>query len=63
MTKQKTLIDVAAAAGVSKMTASRALRGSKDVSTGSRDRVVAAAKKLDTLEITLQHHCLVRVPI
>ena len=46
MTKQKTLIDVAAAAGVSKMTASRALRGSKDVSTGSRDRVVAAAKKI-----------------
>ena len=59
MTKQKTLIDVAAAAGVSKMTASRALRGSKDVSTGSRDRVVAAAKKLDTLEITWQRHYLV----
>ncbi|WP_044043545.1 LacI family DNA-binding transcriptional regulator [Octadecabacter antarcticus] len=46
MNKNKTLIDVAAAAGVSKMTASRALRGSKDVSTESKDRVIAAAKKI-----------------
>jgi len=46
MTKQKTLIDVAAAAGVSKMTASRALRGSKDVSAESKDRVIEAAKKI-----------------
>ena len=46
MKKNKTLIDVAAAAGVSKMTASRALRGSKDVSNESKVRVTEAAKKI-----------------
>lgn len=46
MTKRKTLIDVAAAAGVSKMTASRALRGDRDVSTASRERVIKAAEDI-----------------
>ena len=46
MTKRKTLIDVAAAAGVSKMTASRALRGDRDVSASSKERVIKAAKEI-----------------
>lgn len=40
------MIDVAAAAGVSKMTASRALRGDRDVSASSRERVTKAAKEI-----------------
>lgn len=43
MTHKVTLADVAAAAGVSKMTASRALRGASDVSKDSRERVRRAA--------------------
>ncbi|PRY74341.1 LacI family gluconate utilization system Gnt-I transcriptional repressor [Yoonia maritima] len=46
MTKRKTLIDVATAAGVSKMTASRALRGDRDVSAASKERVIKAAKEI-----------------
>lgn len=46
MKKRKTLVDVAAAAGVSKMTASRALRGDRDVSQASIDRVRAAAREI-----------------
>lgn len=46
MKKRKTLVDVAAAAGVSKMTASRALRGDKDVSQASIDRVRLAAREI-----------------
>ncbi|WP_323764623.1 LacI family DNA-binding transcriptional regulator [Marinovum sp.] len=46
MKKRKTLADVAAAAGVSKMTASRALRGDKDVSQASVDRVKQAAQEI-----------------
>lgn len=46
MKKRKTLVDVAAAAGVSKMTASRALRGEKDVSKESVERVLAAAREI-----------------
>ncbi|KFB08563.1 LacI family DNA-binding transcriptional regulator [Nitratireductor basaltis] len=46
MRKRKTLVDVAAAAGVSKMTASRALRGDKDVSKASIERVRAAAREI-----------------
>ena len=41
-----TLADVAAAANVSKMTASRALRGAADVSPASRDAVLRAARDL-----------------
>lgn len=41
-----TLADVAAAAGVSKMTASRALRGAGDVSNKSTERVRQAAKDI-----------------
>lgn len=43
---QMTLRDVAEAAGVSEMTVSRVLRNSGDVSTQTRDRVHAAARKL-----------------
>ncbi len=46
MKKRKTLSDVAAAAGVSKMTASRALRGAGDVSRSSLEKVGRAAKEL-----------------
>lgn len=41
-----TLADVAAAAGVSKMTASRALRGAADVSRASAEKVAQAARQL-----------------
>lgn len=46
MKQRKTLVDVAAAAGVSKMTASRALRGDKDVSEASKSAVLKAAKDI-----------------
>ncbi len=46
MKKRKTLADVATAAGVSKMTASRALRGDKDVSQSNIDRVKQAAREI-----------------
>ncbi|MCD9149711.1 LacI family DNA-binding transcriptional regulator [Pseudophaeobacter flagellatus] len=46
MHKRKTLQDVALAAGVSKMTASRALRGDKDVSQRSIMRVQKAAREI-----------------
>ncbi len=46
MKKRKTLADVAAAAGVSKMTASRALRSDKDVSQANVDRVKRAAREI-----------------
>ncbi|SNR41788.1 LacI family DNA-binding transcriptional regulator [Puniceibacterium sediminis] len=46
MKKRKTLKDVAAAAGVSKMTASRALRGEKDVSRANVDKVRQAARDI-----------------
>ena len=46
MTKRKTLADVAAAAGVSKMTASRALRDDKDVSQSNIERVKQAAREI-----------------
>lgn len=46
MKKRKTLSDVAAAAGVSKMTASRALRGAGDVSSSSLEKVSRAAKEI-----------------
>ncbi len=41
-----TLRDVAAAASVSEMTVSRVLRGSADVSAGTRERVLTAARTL-----------------
>jgi LacI family gluconate utilization system Gnt-I transcriptional repressor len=44
--KRATLADVAAAAGVSKMTASRALRGASDVSRASIDKVQKAARDI-----------------
>lgn len=44
--RQPTLEEVAAAAGVSKMTASRALRGAKDVSAASIEKVKRAAEQL-----------------
>ena len=44
--RRPTLEEVAAAAGVSKMTASRALRGAHDVSKGSIKRVRDAAERL-----------------
>lgn len=46
MKKRKTLQDVARAAGVSKMTASRALRDGKDVSPASLQKVQDAAREL-----------------
>ncbi len=46
MKRRKTLADVAAAAGVSKMTASRALRGDKDVSQANIERVKQAAREI-----------------
>ncbi|PVB60962.1 LacI family DNA-binding transcriptional regulator [Labrenzia sp. 011] len=46
MKKRITLSDVAAAAGVSKMTASRALRGTGDVSRSSMEKVGRAAKEI-----------------
>lgn len=46
MKKRKTLADVAAAAGVSKMTASRALRGDKDVSKANVEKVKEAAREI-----------------
>ncbi len=46
-TSKPTLRDVAAAAGVSPMTASNALRGKPGVKESTRAKVVAAAKKLD----------------
>ncbi|WP_417522537.1 LacI family DNA-binding transcriptional regulator [Marinovum sp.] len=46
MKKRKTLADVASAAGVSKMTASRALRGDKDVSQANVDKVKRAAREI-----------------
>ncbi|MCJ7873198.1 LacI family DNA-binding transcriptional regulator [Phaeobacter sp. J2-8] len=46
MRKRKTLVDVAAAAGVSKMTASRALRGDKDVSEANVKKVKRAAREI-----------------
>ncbi|MEJ8474415.1 LacI family DNA-binding transcriptional regulator [Roseibium algae] len=46
MKKKTTLADVAAAANVSKMTASRALRGAKDVSASSVEIVRRAAQDL-----------------
>lgn len=46
MKKRKTLSDVAVAVGVSKMTASRALRGDKDVSEATVDRVKKAAREI-----------------
>jgi LacI family gluconate utilization system Gnt-I transcriptional repressor len=44
--KRSTLADVAAAAGVSKMTASRALRGASDVSKSSLEKVAQAAREM-----------------
>jgi len=44
--QKSTLEEVAAAAGVSKMTASRALRGTPDVSSETRQRVLRAAEQL-----------------
>ncbi|MEM7720621.1 MAG: LacI family DNA-binding transcriptional regulator [Pseudomonadota bacterium] len=46
MKSKKTLQDVAAAAGVSKMTASRALRGDKDVSSTNIQKVRKAAREI-----------------
>jgi LacI family gluconate utilization system Gnt-I transcriptional repressor len=46
-THKSTLEEVAAAAGVSKMTVSRALRGAPDVSRATRDRVLQAAERLN----------------
>lgn len=46
MKTRKTLVDVAAAAGVSKMTASRALRGDKDVSEVNVEKVKRAAREI-----------------
>lgn len=46
MSKRKTLQDVAVASGVSKMTASRALRGDKDVSHASIEKVKKAAREI-----------------
>lgn len=46
-TSRPTLRDVAAAAGVSPMTASNALRGKTGVRESTRAKVLAAAKKLD----------------
>lgn len=46
MNKNKTLADVAAAAGVSKMTASRALRRDKDVSAANVEKVTQAARNI-----------------
>ncbi|MGH1452425.1 MAG: LacI family DNA-binding transcriptional regulator [Paracoccaceae bacterium] len=46
MDNPKTLADVAAAAGVSKMTASRALRAAPDVSAATQEKVRAAAEQL-----------------
>jgi len=43
---KSTLEEVAAAAGVSKMTASRALRGTSDVSKDTREKVLQAAERL-----------------
>ncbi len=45
--RKPTLEEVATEAGVSKMTASRALRGAADVSTETRDRVVEAATRMN----------------
>ncbi|WP_105382918.1 LacI family DNA-binding transcriptional regulator [Neorhizobium alkalisoli] len=44
--RKSTLEEVAAAAGVSKMTASRALRGVADVSKETREKVLLAAERL-----------------
>ena len=46
MKTRKTLVDVAAAAGVSKMTASRALRSDKDVSEANVEKVKRAAREI-----------------
>lgn len=46
MPRKVTLADVAAAAGVSKMTASRAMRGAKDVSQKNLDKVRKAAQDI-----------------
>jgi len=46
MKKRKTLEDVASASGVSKMTASRALRGDKDVSKANIEKVKQAAREI-----------------
>ncbi len=46
LVRKSTLEEVAAAAGVSKMTASRALRGVADVSTETREKVLLAAERL-----------------
>lgn len=46
MKNRTTLQDVAAAAGVSKMTASRALRGAKDVSVTNVEKVRTAAREI-----------------
>ncbi|WP_117194414.1 LacI family DNA-binding transcriptional regulator [Rhizobium terrae] len=45
--RKSTLEEVAAAAGVSKMTASRALRGTSDVSKETREKVLQAAERLN----------------
>lgn len=45
--RKPTLEEVAIEAGVSKMTASRALRGSSDVSKETRDRVLEAASRMN----------------
>ncbi|MGZ9810243.1 LacI family DNA-binding transcriptional regulator [Pseudoroseicyclus sp. H15] len=45
-TKQPTIIDIARAAGVSKSTVARALSGSPDIGTKSRERVTEAARRL-----------------
>lgn len=47
MTRKPTLKDVAQAAGVSEMTASRALRNVGDVSEGTRERIRQIASRLD----------------
>ncbi len=55
MAHTKTLADVAAAAGVSKMTASRALRGAPDVSSATREKVQEAATRLGYVGNPLAH--------
>ncbi len=46
MEKRKTLAAVAAVAGVSKMTVSRALRGDMDVSPKTVEKVIRAAREI-----------------
>ncbi|MGK6315643.1 LacI family DNA-binding transcriptional regulator [Neorhizobium sp. DT-125] len=67
--RKSTLEEVAAAAGVSKMTASRALRGTPDVSKDTREKVLLAAERLSyvgnrlALSLSLQRTNLVAVVV